>query len=87
MHRSHASAGFQSTATPLCCCAQTTPFCNSTSSSSLCDDVEEVVLAVKKGRTGLPIGGVCGAGKTRSAAVLLADLLVFGPSLKLISSG
>ena len=31
-----------------------------------------VVLALKEGRTGLPIGGVFGAGKTRSAAVLLA---------------
>ena len=33
-------------------------------------------------RTGLPIG-VFGARKTRSAAVLLASLLVFDPSLKL----
>ena len=43
-----------------------------------------VVLALKEGRTGLPIGGVFGAGKTRSAAVLLAGLLVFDPSLKLM---
>ena len=43
-----------------------------------------VVLAFKEGRTGLPIGGVFGAGKTRSAAVLLAYLLVFDPSLKLM---
>ena len=43
-----------------------------------------VVLALKEGRTGLPIGGVFGAGKTRSAAVLLAGLLVYDPSLKLM---
>eukprot|EP00434_Breviolum_minutum_P025559 symbB.v1.2.022583.t1/scaffold1981.1/size93869/6 len=43
-----------------------------------------VVLALTEGRTGLPIGGVFGAGKTRSAAVLLAGLLVFDPSLKLM---
>ena len=43
-----------------------------------------VVLALKEGRTGLPIGGVFGAGKTRSAAVLLAGLVVFDPSLKLM---
>eukprot|EP00434_Breviolum_minutum_P044278 symbB.v1.2.039533.t1/scaffold6630.1/size16587/2 len=38
-----------------------------------------VVLALKEGRTGLPIGGVFGAGK-----VLLAGLLVYDPSLKLM---
>ena len=43
-----------------------------------------VVLALKEQRTGLPIGGVFGAGKTRSAAVLLAGLLVYDPSLKLM---
>ena len=43
-----------------------------------------VVLALKEGRTGLPIGGVFGAGRTRSAAVLLAGLLVYDPSLKLM---
>ena len=43
-----------------------------------------VVLALKEGRIGLPIGGVFGAGKTRSAAVLLAGLLVYDPSLKLM---
>ena len=42
------------------------------------------MLALKEGRTGLPIGGVFGAGKTRSAALLLAGLLVFDPSLKLM---
>ena len=40
-----------------------------------------VVLALKED---LPIGGVFGAGKTRSAAILLAGLLVFDPSLKLM---
>ncbi|MCV6603311.1 MAG: hypothetical protein OIF54_17400, partial [Cohaesibacter sp.] len=43
-----------------------------------------VVMALKEGRTGLPIGGVFGAGKTRFGAVLLAGLLVFDPSLKLM---
>ena len=43
-----------------------------------------VVLALKEGRTGLPIGGVFGAGKTRSAAALLAGLLVFDPGLELM---
>ena len=35
-------------------------------------------------RTGLAISGVFGAGKTRSAAALLAGLLVFDPSLHLM---
>eukprot|EP00434_Breviolum_minutum_P035518 symbB.v1.2.031444.t1/scaffold3650.1/size52688/8 len=43
-----------------------------------------IVLALCEGRTGLAISGVFGAGKTRSAAVLLAGLLVFDPSLKLM---
>ena len=43
-----------------------------------------VLLALKEGRTSLSIRGVFGAGKTRSAAVLLAYLLVFDPSLKLM---
>ena len=38
-------------------------------------------IALCEGRTGLAISGVFGAGKTRSAAVLLAGLLVFDPSL------
>ena len=42
-----------------------------------------VVLALCEGRTGLAISGVFGAGKTRSAAALLAGLLVFDPSLQL----
>ena len=43
-----------------------------------------VVLALCEGRTGLAISGVFGAGKTRSAAALLAGLLVFDPSLQLM---
>ena len=43
-----------------------------------------VVLALCEGRTGLPISGVFGPGKTQSAAVLLAGLLVFEPDLKLM---
>ena len=43
-----------------------------------------IVLALCEGRTGLAISGVFGAGKTRSAAVLLAGLLVFDPSLQLM---
>lgn len=43
-----------------------------------------VVLALCERRTGIAISGVFGAGKTRSAAVLLAGLLVFDPSLQLM---
>ena len=43
-----------------------------------------IVLALCEGRTGLAITAVFGAGKTRSAAALLAGLLVFGPSLQLM---
>ena len=43
-----------------------------------------IVLALCEGRTGLAISGVFGAGKTRSAAALLAGLLVFDPSLQLM---
>ena len=39
-----------------------------------------VVLALCEGRTGLAISGVFGAGKTLSAAALLAGLLVFLPT-------
>ena len=42
------------------------------------------MLALCEGRTGVAISGVFGAGKTRSAAALLAGLLVFDPSLKLM---
>ena len=43
-----------------------------------------IVLALCEGRTGLAISDVFGAGKTRSAAALLAGLLVFDPSLQLM---
>ena len=43
-----------------------------------------IVLALCEGRAGLAISGVFGAGKTRSAAALLAGLLVFDPSLQLM---
>ena len=43
-----------------------------------------IVLALCEGRTGLAISGVFGAGKTRSAAALLAGLFVFDPSLQLM---
>ena len=43
-----------------------------------------IVLALCEGRTGLAISGVFGAGKTRSAAALLAGLLVFDPSFQLM---
>ena len=43
-----------------------------------------IVLALCEGRTGLAISGVFGAGKTRSAAALLAGLLVYDPSLQLM---
>ena len=42
-----------------------------------------IVLAQCEGRTGLAISGVFGAGKTRSAAALLAGLLVFDPQGKM----
>ena len=43
-----------------------------------------IVLALCEGRTGIAISGVFGAGKTCSAAALLAGLLVFDPSLQLM---
>ena len=43
-----------------------------------------IVLALCEGRTGVAISGVFGAGKNRCAAALLAGLLVFDPSLKLM---
>ena len=43
-----------------------------------------IVLALCEGRSGLAISGVFGAGKTRSAAALLAGLLVFDSSLQLM---
>ena len=43
-----------------------------------------LVLALVEGRTDLPLSGVFGAGKTRSAAILVVGLLVFEPSLNLM---
>ena len=43
-----------------------------------------LLLALVEGRTDLPLSGVFGAGKTRSAAVLVAGLLVFEPGLKIM---
>ena len=43
-----------------------------------------LVLALIEGRTDLPLSGVFGAGKTRSAAILVVGLLVFEPNLKLM---
>ena len=42
------------------------------------------MLALVEGRTDLPLSGVFGAGKTRSAAILVVGLLVFEPNLKLM---
>ena len=44
-----------------------------------------LLLALVEGRTDLPLSGVFGAGKTRSAAVLVAGLLVFEPGLKIMA--
>ena len=43
-----------------------------------------LVLALVEGRTDLPLSGAVGAGKTRSAAILVVGLLVFEPNLKLM---
>ena len=43
-----------------------------------------LVLALVEGRTDLPLNGVFGAGKTRSAAILVLGLLVFEPNLNLM---
>ena len=43
-----------------------------------------LVLALLEGRADLPISGVFGAGKTRSAAILVVGLLVFEPNLNLM---
>ena len=42
------------------------------------------MLALLEGKTDLPISGVFGAGKTRSAAILVVSLLVFEPNLNLM---
>ena len=46
--------------------------------------IGSLVLALLEGRTDLPISGVFGAGKTRSAAILVVGLLVFEPNLNLM---
>ena len=46
--------------------------------------VATLVLALIEGRTDLPLSGVFGAGKTRSAAIFVVGLLVFEPDLKLM---
>ena len=46
--------------------------------------IGSLVLALIEGRTDLPISGVFGAGKTRSAAILVVGLLVFEPNLNLM---
>ena len=43
-----------------------------------------LVLVLLEGGTDLPISGVFGAGKTRSAAILVVGLLVFEPNLNLM---
>ena len=43
-----------------------------------------LVLALVEGRTDLPLSGMFGAGKTRSAAILVVGPLVFEPSLNLM---
>ena len=43
-----------------------------------------VVLALIEGCTDLPLSGVFGAGKTRSAGILMVGLLVLEPDLKLM---
>ena len=43
-----------------------------------------LVLALIEGRTDMPLSGVVGAGKTRSAAILVVGLIVFEPNLNLM---
>ena len=43
-----------------------------------------LVLALVEGRTALPLSRVFGAGKTRSAAILVLGLLVFEPDLRIM---
>ena len=43
-----------------------------------------LVQSILEGRTDCPISGVFGAGKTRSAAAMIAGLLVMDPSLKVM---
>ena len=44
-----------------------------------------LVMALVEGRTDLPLSGVFGAGKTCSAAIVVVGLLVFEPSLNLMT--
>ena len=46
--------------------------------------IGSLVLALIEGRTDLPLSGVFGAGKTRSAAILVVGLLVYEPNLNLM---
>ena len=46
--------------------------------------LESLVLALVEIRTDLPLSGVFGAGKTRSAAILVVGLLVFESNLNLM---
>ena len=46
--------------------------------------ISALVLALIEGRTDLPISGVFGAGKTRAAAIMVAGLLVFDPTLRIL---
>ena len=46
--------------------------------------IGSLLLALLEGKTDLPISGVFGAGKTRSAAILVVGLLVFEPNLNLM---
>ena len=46
--------------------------------------IGSLVLALLEGKSDLPISGVFGAGKTRSAAILVGGLLVFEPNLNLM---
>ena len=46
--------------------------------------VTSLVQSLLEGRTDCPISGVFGAGKTLSAAAMIAGLLVMDPSLKIM---
>ena len=46
--------------------------------------ISSLVLALLEGRTDLPISGVFGAGKTRAAAIMVAGLLTFDPTLRIL---
>ena len=46
--------------------------------------ISSLVLSLLEGRTDLPISGVFGAGKTRAAAIMVAGLLTFDPTLRIL---